>query len=576
MTTSCIVSFGKNALAIKDDAAFTLADADLQPFSDLDDLKTRNNETYATYEPDYWLLDGKYKFLPSSGAHVGLMTQDMSDASGAFAGPPFLEILFDEDHSTDKLTLYFSQHSDDYASEITVTFRDSGNFILHSDTYFPNSAQFEVNETVVDFRKIEIALDVSNKAFRYARLTGIDFDELITFTGSEVQAARVVEQINPISLELPFNELELTLFSSEGDFSIVDPAGFYANLQFREPLEVHEQVDNDLLFIGRFYLDKWESKSENIADFQASDAIAFLDKLNFLGDLDLSGSLDSQDHFAALFEDTNIDYELDASLSGVDIKGWFPFVPRREILQHMGFRLGAYITCARSNKVRILPSVLADDANPILHTISRAQKGINSPVELRPLVTGVDVLEHIYTHDNAAGPNVGRVFFDGNISVGEHIIFFDVLCQTKDITGTASITIISGYTGTSLFNNNFLRFDCTVAGTLKIEYSSGFIHTTNAHSVTHPSDATPNVIRIERAYLITADSVEDALDRVDAYYQQRYIQKTRLFATRIKPGDKVLIDTQKNKQIVGIVERMETDLAGGFISDVEIVGVIQE
>jgi hypothetical protein len=59
-----------------------------------------------------------------------------------------------------------------------------------------------------------------------------------------------------------------------------------------------------------------------------------------------------------------------------------------------------------------------------------------------------------------------------------------------------------------------------------------------------------------------------------SYFNQRYIQQTKLFASLIAPGDSVLIDTQSSKQIKGIAEKITTDLTGGFISNLEIVGVV--
>ena len=78
-STSPKVIFGVGYSSIvKQDASPTIGD--LQPFSNADDIRTdrATNRPYATYEPDFWLLDGEYKFisdeLPASAFHVGIMT----------------------------------------------------------------------------------------------------------------------------------------------------------------------------------------------------------------------------------------------------------------------------------------------------------------------------------------------------------------------------------------------------------------------------------------------------------------------------------------------------------------------
>ena len=112
----------------------------------------------------------------------------------------------------------------------------------------------------------------------------------VTFTGAEIKEARVTEHIDPLSLELPISTLELTLFSAAGDFSIVNPSGFYASLQYKQPLDVYADIDGDSIYIGKFYLDKWYSKSENEAVFEASDAIGLLETVTYNGGVWYPGS----------------------------------------------------------------------------------------------------------------------------------------------------------------------------------------------------------------------------------------------------------------------------------------------
>jgi hypothetical protein len=570
-TTSPIVSFGRDAMAIRDDIA-SLTCADKQTFVDLSDLETGIfAEGYATYEPDYWLLDGSYRFMPATDPHVGLMSASMSDASGVFASPPTLTIIFNSVHSSDKQTFRFS--TTDYPSTLFyVGFYDASDVLIQEDTYTVTGPEFSITQTVTDFKKIIIAIETTNKPYRYARLARIDFDILTTFTGTEIKSARVVEQINPLSVELPSNEIEFTLFSSEGDFSIVAPAGAYANLQYKEPVDVHEQIGNATIYIGRFYLDEWESISANEAKFTASDAIGLLEQPTYLsaiyGMWVIGGAgVLSEDLIADVMEDaTGVAYELDASLEGISVYGWIPVVNCREALQQICFRIGAYASCSRSNVIQIRPMELASDLVAYDHTLTATDKALASPLKLRPLVTGVEVTSHDYV-SNLGGAI--QVRFEKTLAVGQYTIIFDGPRQAGSWTGTAvTDPLVSGV--------NWQLLDVTTGGTVIFE-SEGFTDSMLVNGIYNgslPAGTPANVLSILDATLVHAAIGSTVAQRVYDYFEQRYLQKTKLFASLIALGDSVLVDVQSSRQIAGIAERMTTDLAGGYVSDVEIIGVV--
>ena len=48
-------------------------------------------------------------------------------------------------------------------------------------------------------------------------------------------------------------------------------------------------------------------------------------------------------------------YDLAPSLAGIVIKGYLPVCTHREALQQVAFALGAVVSCARSDNIRIYP-----------------------------------------------------------------------------------------------------------------------------------------------------------------------------------------------------------------------------
>jgi hypothetical protein len=89
--------------------------------------------------------------------------------------------------------------------------------------------------------------------------------------------------VNPLSVILPVNTLDLSLFSSDATFSIINPSGDYAALEERQPLDVYERIGAGEIYIGQYYLDKWENPSNNQVEFRCIDLMGILETLPYLG-----------------------------------------------------------------------------------------------------------------------------------------------------------------------------------------------------------------------------------------------------------------------------------------------------
>lgn len=559
------ILFGDNALAIKADATFSATD--IQPFVDLTDLNGEvADNRWITFEPNQWLLDGSYHFLPAA-PQVGLMSASMSDAMGDNLSVT-ITIQFVSDQSiTDGITLYFSESTNDYPQELVISCFNSVNTEIFNDTYLVTDSQKFISMTLGGIRKITIELVGTNKPYRFARLLGIDFDTVTRFTDAEIKAARLVEQINPLSVELPYNEVTATLFSSDGDFSIVDPQGVYATFQEHQPLDVWENINGIMEYMGRFYLDEWKSQNENLADIRAVSAIALLDNSQYLQYVPFDGSTGEYGDIVTIlhhiFTDVGLEYELDASFSTNVLRGVLDVDSRRVSLQQILFSIGAYATDSRSSVTQIKPIELASDLVSYDHTLTAAQKGISSPVDLKSLVTGVNLLSHTFSLvDVTANP---VQYFDVTLPLGEHTVYLSEFINSQEtgITGTGvSSSVVEGA--------RYFTITVTTAGTFICTAISYFKDSPKSHSVIVSSE---NVLTIDGAILVHIADGDTVAQRVYDYHQQRYIQKTKLFGYSIAPGDSALVDTQSNRQIAGIVEKMTTNLIG-FVSDVEIVGTV--
>ena len=65
-----------------------------------------------------------------------------------------------------------------------------------------------------------------------------------------------------------------------------------------------------------------------------------------------------------------------------------------------------------------------------------------------------------------------------------------------------------------------------------------------------------------------------ALARIAEYAKLRYQQNSKLFPRYdVKPGNLAVIDSLYGKDIVGVIERLVSNLSGGYLIDAELVGV---
>lgn len=570
--TSLSILFGKNNLDMRGDVSISVVAGGEQPLFLASDLANENSaKPYITLEQDYWLLDGTYKFIPDE-VQVGWMSTSMSDSGGSFGTSPQLQFDF-TDYQTivDGMTLYFGEATGDYPDEITIKFTDTAataSSYIQLDTYYPTGTVFSTDQPVADFDRIQISFLGTNNAYRYARLFRIDFDTTTRWSGSNVRNGKLVEEVDPLSLRMTSNQIEFSLFSDAGEFSITDPQGEYASLQDNEPIEAYEQIGDQDIFLGRFYLDDWDSLSENEARFTALDAIGLMDKIPHYNPHYSVFSIDyTEDMIDHVMQTAGINYDIDASLTGISVSNiqGLPIMSCRDALLNMLVFTGGYATCARSRIVNIVPFELASDLTSYDWILTAAEKGQESPVRLKKAVTSVKVKSHQWSsHSNSDD------IYDETLATGAHLVAWDHFSFYGLGSSTATYTL-------GEYGADFIKLTVTSSGTFVISESEYYTDIGKEKTIDNtdlPSTTPVNVIHVSDALLIIPTNLDTITQRIYDYYLQRFVQKTKLYAMTIKAGDSVLIDTLSNKKIQGIVERVEIDLTGGFISDIDIVGVL--
>ena len=552
--------------------------------SDINDLvngDANKNFLYATFEPNSWLLDGYSKFVPSTSPKIGFVSDVISDAAGDFTSPILLTITLDAVYTFEQLTRFsFSQISGDYCTELKVEYRNASDVLIDDQIYYPDKYEYRAElptKPIAGVKYIRVYFYSTNHPYRHLRLLDIGFDDIL-FRASEIKSAVLVEEISRYSTELRSNTLEVSLFSPIGEFSVVNTTGVFAGLEENQPADMYEEIDSTIHYMGRFYLDKFESPTPNKMNLTLKDGIALLDKSKFMGnfyswDLFPYRTIYSDDLISEIMAAAGLDFEIDVELENIEMNGVLHIGDCRKALQQVLFAIGAYATCSRSNKVIIKKSFLSTDIVTPDYELTAANKGMTQSVELKPLVTSLDLKYSEYVEENAyfgSGFSTNtKVVFDGTLEIGSYTIdLFPDICVGLGTVGTPTATI------TQYPFNTYIRVVCTAPGTWNT-HIYGYVRSKKWENVVSLGGVTDNNrITINDANFVSVHNRISLINELFDYYQERYVQKIRTYAIPLKPGHSVVVDTYSSKQIQGFVERVRTDLAGGFISDVEIVGVL--
>jgi hypothetical protein len=564
--TAVSVSFGMNILEVKQDSSLAMS-VSLQSFSKLEDLRTDSvtNVPYSTFEPDYTLLDGNYKFLPVNPlyAHVGLITLTQTNASCEWDGStPVLTISFSEIHSTDGITLRFDEVSNDYSNDIDIAYYDEDDVLIRTDNYTPSSWEFSTNQAVDNFKEITIAFNSTNKPHRYLRLKSLDFGTLTTWDSTNIKSASVVDDVDPTSVEVRSGTMTMKLHSTSSDFNVLAPAGDYSTLNIRQPFSVYETVGNESVFIGQYYMRKWSNPAETECQFDCMDIVGVLGTLPCDGGLWLGSGILVEDLLEELFLPIHVPYNLDSTLYGIIITGWIPTCTYREALQQIVFAIGAYVNTSRDRPMKISPIKLASSSVSYDEAITKSDMGIGGGPDLKEMVTGVEVTAHDLVEADGS-----RELYNGILAVGDHKISFSQPMHDLDVSGASIASSGPNYAILTVGTEGTVVLNGLVYSDTRKIFS---VYTGDL------GDTIPNILRVETATLVNSFNAQVIAQRVYDYHQQRFHQDMRLYVPSVVIGDVGLVDSFGDAKIRGVIERMDINLSGGMISDTSVVGVIHE
>ncbi len=342
----------------------------------------------ATLEPNGWGLSRDYK--ARNYHRLALWSTARSGDDCLFTSKPSVILSFSRQFTGTGLTFRFAPESGEYCRKISVGWYQNGEE-LSSGTYYPDGANFTIENVVEAFDMIGIVFEETNLPGRRAKLEYIGIGIVREFDGRELTGAKFVHETDLISNTIPVNVMDASIHGESG----VDYV-----FQRKQPVEAY----NDETLIGVYYIESGQRTGAQDYSFSCHDAIGILDLDEYGGGLwieDTDAETILADVTGGLFA-----LDIDPALEGATLRGFIEPGTRREALQQVAFALGACVDTSGTSKIKIFPMPKGEGAE-----IPQAETYIDGKVTTNDVVTEVTVTAYVIFDER---PNDGQESIEFN------------------------------------------------------------------------------------------------------------------------------------------------------------------
>lgn len=421
----------------------------------------------------------------------------------------------------------------------------------------------------------------------------------IEFSDADILECSLLLEKYPISIVLPASKASVRIFTTDPRFSIYSDGSFYHALSKHLPVEIREYWDDgefaQTVFYGLYYLDSWKMESENILSLELVDA------LGVCANIDYPGSFWEVDTpFSDVVEEilsyTTIGKVIEVSVRNRLIKGWIPPSSVRDALQQVCFAARVAIKTDMETTLAFKDAVLPEQSLAGTYsTITNAEKSYEQEVTLLPQTTDFELISHDYYNLGAEAQTVDEIYSawlePGNYIIsypkpywhvwGEGVGSVPIYIATEDgrvITTEDSVGVwgaptvrVATESETFNFGSNYVSIVVDTAGQITL-WGYPWLSADRPHRYREEAE-NPNAIIIEDAMLVNADIAPGVLDKVIEYYLLRHQTRIKVFPKIMSLSSIYKIDSFRDKKLLGIGERFEIDLTGGFLTTATFRGM---
>lgn len=473
--------------AYEDNTSTVTSEATLSRKQQLTNKIRSMTHKYATFERDYFKLDGSFHIPPKSSegnSELGWWSGDICDENGVFNLYQVLEFNFTEEHNSMGLTISFDTMANEYASDFDIEVYRLNGALIHKEIVANNSAPLYVLVKGLDnYGRIKIIIKKWAKPYRRVRITEVDFGVIKEYKGDKLIKLNIIEEMNIISDKIPSSELKFIIDNSSKEFNILNPEGFYRFLKERQEVKAAIGVaiaENEFEYIGmgKFYLTDWQSDEGALTTtLVARDIFELLDQKEYTSI--------TNTNLYDLAEDILVkagveNYYIDEELRSINTTGFPKKLTARKALQHIGIAGKAAVYQDRQGVLQIKQFKVLDErdtqyiyfAGPDMFTgmiypmvdEGYDMKNITFDNVYKEPQIKLDKLLYSLTMVINGAVKTETVFYNPGIKEGSALKCDNPLINTVEHAQEIAEWIISEYNLRALYNINWRQNPCLECG----------------------------------------------------------------------------------------------------------------
>lgn len=465
-TASKIIFQIVDTTAMSDASAAVTSEASISQKTQISNGALDMSGKYATFENDYWLLDGSFCLPPKNtetSNESGWWSSLLCGSGGVFSTPQVVTITFSTAHTSLGLTICFDSMTNEYAKDFTVTTYDASNNVLHTVTVTNNTlSKYIWEQGSTNYKKIVISITKWATGYRRARICEVGFGIVEEYTGKQLTSVNIIEEVDTTSNVIPANEMNFTLYNENKKYNIINPSGYYPYLQRKQKVTPYLGVEKatdvfEYVPMGEFYLTEWKSNEGALtATFTARDILDALSQSDYAGATFTSKTL-TYIATAIFTACGTTNYSIDTALNSITVSGTLAKMDYRQALQLVAMAGKSVLYSDRTGKVII--KQLSTFA--LAETISLANMYASPEIKLDKLINTITFDSTAYTYTDPAKPSTEEIL---------------------------SIGIVN-----SLINDNTIAEN--VAGWILAEYNKRFLYSVNWRG--NPAYETGDILTVE-------------------------------------------------------------------------------
>lgn len=275
------------------------------------DLEKPYHVAFATFEEDFWLLDGNSRKIAPNNYSEPPTGQDnafgfvssvanesqLSGEDGTFSTPVVIKLTLDKVNAWLGTAISWWRGTaagmlqDEYAVDFDLTTYDMfGKEVARIEARGNRSVDWDNRDRYDSVKIVEVTVYRWSRSGRRVRMTSMELGQNFRYESDQIRSIEHSAEGNPLSLTMPSSQFQFTIIDKNNEFDADNPEGKFKYLTQNLPLRVsveQEYFDGTELRkltipIGTFFLDDWyDGRNESEYVFVAKDLIGLLDKATF-------------------------------------------------------------------------------------------------------------------------------------------------------------------------------------------------------------------------------------------------------------------------------------------------------